>query len=154
MDARGAALGCWSWMRLPHWENTLVRAASQSCCLTAGQTLQTKSKQSSPGKPALNFEYFGVWFSVSNKESALTVNLYYEWDVHRDTTAVRLEPFCFALPFCFTLVVFNPVLKNGAGRGRENCLPFSEVQNIERAEIFQVVCLLPVHHAFFFPLTV
>lgn len=45
---------------------------------------------------------------ISNKGSALAVILYYEWGVHRDTTPVKLEPFCFALPFCFTLKVFSP----------------------------------------------
>lgn len=91
---------------------------------------------------------------ISNKGSALIVKLYYEWDVHRDKTVVKLEPFWFALPLCFALEVFNPVEKNAAGRGRENCLPFSQVQNTERAEIFQDVCPLSIHHAFLFPLTV
>lgn len=67
---------------------------------------------------------------------------------------MKLQPFCFVLPFCFALEVFTPVEKNAAGRGRENCLPFSQVQNTEKAEIFQDVCPLSVHHGFFFPLAV
>lgn len=65
---------------------------------------------------------------------------------------MKLEPFCFTLPFSFAFG-FNPVEKNGAGRGRENYFPFSQVENIERVEIFQDVCLLSVHHAFLFSLT-
>lgn len=59
----GSSTGLLSWMHLSCCENTLAQAASQSSCLTAGQTLHTKSKQSS-GKPALNFEYFGTCFAV------------------------------------------------------------------------------------------
>lgn len=45
---------------------------------------------------------------IRNRGSTLAVILYYEWSVHRDTTVVKLEPFCFALPFHFVLEVFNP----------------------------------------------
>lgn len=48
---------------------------------------------------------------ISNKGSALNVKLYYEWGVHRDKTVVKLQPFCFVLPFCFALEVFTPVEK-------------------------------------------
>lgn len=50
----------------------------------------------------------------------------------------------------FVLVVFNLVNRHGTERGEGKIVfPFSQVQNIERVESFQVGCLLPVHHAFF-----
>lgn len=60
----GAGVGRWSRAHPPQFENTVAQAASQSSCLTASQTLYTKSKHSSPGKPALNFEYFGDCFAT------------------------------------------------------------------------------------------
>lgn len=107
-DAQGAGTGCWSWAHLLYCENTLLQAASQSC-LTASQTLCTKSKQSSPRKPALNVEYLGncsAVVAIRKLSLVLSANCYYEWGAHRDTTAVKWiskQIFQSKISFCFEL---------------------------------------------------
>lgn len=64
MHTQGQSVGRWSCVHLPRFGNTVIQAASQSCCLTASQAPCTKTKQSSPRKTALDFECFGDCFAV------------------------------------------------------------------------------------------
>lgn len=64
-------------------------------------------------------EFWILWWLLrysSNKESVLAASWYYECDVHRDTTAVKLESLLWIVGFM--LVGFNVVNEHGTERLR------------------------------------
>lgn len=151
VHAPWAGTGCWSWAHLLRCENTLVPAASQSC-LTASQTLCTKSNQSSPGKPALNFEYFGNWSAVVaiRKLSSLLIDIMSR--VYVEITAVKWVFLLWIVGF--VLGVFNPANKHGTERKGKLFALFSGTKYWENREFSSCLSFASTSCFFLFSLNV